>query len=300
MLKKYIYRGNLVLPPKSDVVFKAIFGDEQNKDLLAAFLRDVLELHIESGSDLELINTEFPPFDAEGKTSRLDIRAKLRDGQQVNVEIQLSNQENIIPRSITYNSRMFVSQLIKGMDYNRMQPAISLLILDFNLFTNQQKWYNQFKLMNVETGEELSHLVEIVFLEMPKMMKLSRQKRQLTRREQWALFLSTDDEEVLDMLADENKNIGEAVEKLVYVSDDEKLRFQYEMSEKAEFDYYAGLAGAEERGMSKGRKLGTEEGRKLGQAEEQRKIAAALKRKGLDDQLISDTTGLALDIIKKL
>lgn len=296
MLSKFMYKGNLVLPPKSDVVFKAIFGTEQNKHLLAAFLRDVLELEIPDGNSLEQFNTELPPLNGESKLSRLDIRARLQDGQQINVEIQLENLSNTIPRSLTYNSRMFISQLTRGMNYADMKRTISLFILDFILLKTEKKWYNQFVFANRETGQELSSLMEIIFLEMPKMRKLHLQNDELSKREQWALFLNTTDGEVLEMLTEKNNNIGETVEKLVHISADEKLRFQYEMQEKAELDYYAGLKGAKDAGRAEGMAHGIRKGMQQKALE----TAAAMKKNGLDDDLIAEVTGLSLEAVKAL
>lgn len=288
MLKEYTYKGNLMLPPKSDVVFKAIFGSEQNKDLLVAFLNDVLDLDIVSETYLELVNTELPAHDAEGKFSRLDIRAKLKNGQQVNIEIQVRDLKNTIQRGLIYHSKMFASQLTSGMDYAGTRRCISLMILDFNLFMDKKQWYNRFRYKDVETGNELSDLSEIIFLEMPKMKKRCTENESLSKREQWTLFLHTDQEEDLDMLAEKDKNIEKAIDKLIYVSADEKLRFEYEMREKAENDYHSGMAEAERRGREEGARQKAVE------------TAGKLKQKGMKDADIAEITGLSPDEIKEI
>ena len=42
-----IDNSNFILKPKNDYVFKKIFGDERNKDILIAFLKAVLKIDIE-------------------------------------------------------------------------------------------------------------------------------------------------------------------------------------------------------------------------------------------------------------
>ena len=79
-----------------------------------------------------------------------------------------------------------------------MEKSISLFILDFNLFNEEERWYNQFRFRNVESGRELSDLMEIVFLEMKKLNKNFKQGDALSKREQWAMFLTTNDEGSLD------------------------------------------------------------------------------------------------------
>ena len=45
-------------------------------------------------------------------------------------------------------------------------------------------------------------------------------------KEMWPLFIAKNDEEVIDMLANENQDIKKAVEKLEYVSSDRDERFR--------------------------------------------------------------------------
>lgn len=52
------YKGQKLLPLKSDIVFKAIFGKLENRDLLASFLSAVLDIEIESPEAIEFTNTE--------------------------------------------------------------------------------------------------------------------------------------------------------------------------------------------------------------------------------------------------
>ena len=39
-----MYQGRELLPPKSDLVFKALFGSEDNKAMLADFLSAMLDM----------------------------------------------------------------------------------------------------------------------------------------------------------------------------------------------------------------------------------------------------------------
>ena len=41
-----IDNSNFILKPKNDYVFKKIFGDERNKDILIAFLKAILKIDI--------------------------------------------------------------------------------------------------------------------------------------------------------------------------------------------------------------------------------------------------------------
>ena len=52
-----IDNSNFILKPKNDYVFKKIFGDERNKDILIAFLKAILKIDIK---DVQILNSELP------------------------------------------------------------------------------------------------------------------------------------------------------------------------------------------------------------------------------------------------
>ena len=81
----------------NDFAFKRIFGQEDTKDILAAFLTDVLGFDV--SDDIELENTEISPEYVRDKASRLDITARIGGKEKINVEIQLINEHNIDKRA---------------------------------------------------------------------------------------------------------------------------------------------------------------------------------------------------------
>jgi len=88
--------------------------------------------------------------------------------------------------------------------------------------------------------------------------------------------------------------------------------YDYRESQKDYWDMYAvtetaekkgraeGLAEGMSKGLEKGRAEGMEEGMLKGLAEGILQTAKNMKQKGLDDQLISEITGLPFSEIKKL
>lgn len=69
-----------IMKPKNDYVFKKIFGDENNKDILKAFLGAVLDENIR---EVFILNSEITKENITDKKSILDIRATIDDGVQV-------------------------------------------------------------------------------------------------------------------------------------------------------------------------------------------------------------------------
>lgn len=102
----------------TDSGFKAVFGDQQNKQVLIDFLNAVLP----SGRqvrDLTYSTTEIPGFTSNSKSVRLDLRCTDIDGSHYIVEMQKYNQKNFFKRCILYSSRVYGMDLTKGdADYD--------------------------------------------------------------------------------------------------------------------------------------------------------------------------------------
>lgn len=260
MLKKYFYHGHEMLPPKLDIVFKAIFGVEAGKELLAAFLRDMLDLDIPDGSHLKIINTELVPERESDKLVRLDINVSLATGEQIDVEIQVANEKDTVARTLYYNGKLFTSQLKKGAKYRDLKPVISLIIVDFKLFNDTENWYNKFRIANTKTGEPLTSLQELIFVELPKWKELSPSSEKIVPKERWSLFLSAEREEELDMISNKDDFIDDAIERLMIISSDSKLNNEFNMRWDAEIEYNSRVDRAEEAGMERGFARGIEHG----------------------------------------
>jgi predicted transposase/invertase (TIGR01784 family) len=102
---------NQFLSPKLDIVFKMIFGYERNKDILANMLSSFIGIAEKDMQEITILNPLSELDYAEEKKSILDLKIKLHTGERVNVEIQLKNQLDLIPRLHRYRSRMITEQL---------------------------------------------------------------------------------------------------------------------------------------------------------------------------------------------
>jgi predicted transposase/invertase (TIGR01784 family) len=107
----------------------------------------------------------------------------------------------------------------------------------------------------------------------------------------WAMFLLTESGEVLDMLVEKNDTIKKAVEKLVFVSSEEKTRYEFEQRQKAILDYNSDMDDARQEGVE------------IGEARGETKKAMDIARNlldVLDDKIISEKTGVSIESIKMI
>ncbi|MFZ3129722.1 MAG: PD-(D/E)XK nuclease family transposase [Desulfosporosinus sp.] len=98
-----------LMSPKVDFVFKLIFGDEKNKDLLVAFLSAVLGVPAEDFEGIEIINNELLREFAEDRKGILDVRVKTKQGKQIDIEI--------VKRHVA------VQNCLWGKSYNKVKTA---------------------------------------------------------------------------------------------------------------------------------------------------------------------------------
>ena len=95
---------------KLDVIFKRVFGDEKNEDIIAAMISALLEIPRESIRNIEISNVELPPEYYDQKFSRLDLRLNV-DGKIVNVEMQVNYEADFKERTLFYWSKIYSEEL---------------------------------------------------------------------------------------------------------------------------------------------------------------------------------------------
>ena len=177
--------------------------------------------------------------------------------------------------------------MVSGMDFIDIRPAIAIIVLDYNLLPYTE-YHNKYRLKNTRNNDELTDVFEINFLELKKVKKGKKN----SLKELWMLFLKAEKEETLEMLANADPVMEKAVNKLIYVSADEKLRYELDMLEKAELDYWSAMKTNYRKGKEKGREEGREEGIE--------KVAKNLLNVGVPIEKIIIATGLTIAEVEKL
>lgn len=277
-----------LLSPKSDFIFKLIFGDQRNVDILAAFLQSVLDLPEKEYTKLTVVDPHLKPETADDKLGILDVKIHTKSGKVINVEIQVSDIPQMRERIAFYTAKMVTEQISKGEDYAAIRKVISIVIADYRLIQENESYHNRYRLYDIETGSQFTDMVEVNVLELPKLPG----ENDSTELWEWMLFLKSTREEDLAMLAEKNPQIKKAVGVLKELSQDERTRLLYEEREKARRDYQARVSGAFERGLLKGRNEGVNEGLL--------KAAKNLLQMKMTIQEIIDVTGLSREEIKNL
>ena len=269
-----------IMLPKNDFAFKMLFGNEGNQDLLIDLLAAIFGKDVSQLTDIEYINPDLLKASAEDKQGILDIRAKQADGTQINIEIQVNRIKAMVHRSLFYWSRMYATQLGTGEKYGRLRPCIAINIVNFNI-TSQESPHTTWHITEDWTKDRLTDLLEMHFLELPKLDKASGKLSK--RLEGWMRFLAANTKEELEMAIGEDEIYKRAYQQLEVLSMDEAARWQYEARE-------AWLKDEATRQY---------EARTEGEIATKLSVAAA-QLNLLDDVALASTLSLPIEIVQRL
>ena len=270
-----------LLDLKNDYVFKRIFGHTGNEDITTDLLENITKEKI---TDLELdCNpiTEKDLFDE--KTGILDIKAKINNSINCDIEMQVVDRKNIEKRILFYWSKMYTGSIKEGIDYQELKKAIVILIIDYNLekLKNISKFMTKWNIREEEnTKIILTDDLEFYIIELDKVKKM-KENNSLSL---WLQFIKNP--KVVSKM--ENNEIKKAREELKKISQDESERYKAELRQKYIMDQKAI------------QDFGYDKGLKEGQKNKAKEIAKNLKSLNVEINVIIKSTGLTKDEIENL
>ena len=281
--------------------FKRVFGKPANKDILIAFLNEVIpEKHI---VDLTYLNTEKEGLGPESHKSVFDVQCSIDDGSRIIVEVQNADQKFYLDRVLYYGSLPILDQPDCGGEYALM-PVYVISILDFSL--EHERWNgdvrSSYSIREDGTGELMSDALHFIFLELGRFNK--KVTELANDKEKWYYCIRH-----MDRLTERPKPMqAEIFRRLFNVSEVEALpkqeREQYIREMNTERDIRNQKAFAHEQGLAQGIAQGLAEGeakgKAEGKAESQREIAKNLAALGIAPATIAKATGLSEDEVRKL
>ena len=301
----------IFINPKTDFAFKKIFGSEQSKGILISFLNGILYAGDSIIQDLIILDPYQAPKILGIKSSYLDVKARLNNGNWVIIEMQVLNVEGFEKRVLYNATKTYSAQLRKGDEYEVLSPVIALTITDFKMFDDIDRPISRFILKEKECPVEypISDL-ELVFIELPKFKTALCDLETLA--DKWIYFLQNAKDltvvpetmgavEEIQQAFDIANQVGLSIEELDLI----ERQLMYIQDQRGALTYATkearkkGLKEGKEEGIKEGKEEGKEEGIKEGRQAMQRSIAQQLLST-LNDSTISQATGLSLEDIRSL
>jgi predicted transposase/invertase (TIGR01784 family) len=243
--------------PKTDVVFKRIFGSEAHKDLLVALLNDLLEL---SGThrirSLEHFSLEQRVTAPKSKLSIVDVKCTTRSGRRFVVEMQVLPVEGFEKRVVYNASKAYVMQAGEGDQYEKLCDVVGVTICNFKLWPAKINGHgykvpmlSRWRMQERESGHKGVRQVQFAFMELPK---YGAGKDPETLVDKWAYFFrEAKNLEVVPPALSEGP-FREALEIARKSTFTEAELLEYDRAKMAEQDERGRIAFAHRQGEHKG------------------------------------------------
>ena len=275
-----------LLELKNDIVFQELFGNQKNSKITGHLLSLILGRNV-NNVNLDL-NKRMLGNRIDSKTGRLDIRAKFNDGEDCDIELQVSSYEYMDKRMLDYWAQMYTLKISSGNDYNILKPCISILIANYkiNKLSDIKEYHTVWNLRERKHQDKiLTKDIELHILEIPKIKNTDIKKDELAL---WLKFIENPKNKEVEKNMEESDCLKQAKEELAYLSSDPDF--------KRLVDARAGFL----RDQNTFEVVGMEKGKAIGKKEEKIKIAKKLLVKGMSIDEIVEITGLTKEEIEKL
>jgi predicted transposase/invertase (TIGR01784 family) len=179
--------------PKTDFVFKRIFGAEARKPLLIALLNHLLELDGDRRIlDVQHLSGEQHVDVPALKLSIVDVKCTDASGRHFVVEMQVLKVEGFEKRVVYNASKAYVMQLRSAEEYPTLCNVVGVTICNFELWPEKDKdgrfkvpMLSRWRMQEQHSGEVGLPQVQYVFLELPKYAAGEAPK---TLVDKWAYF----------------------------------------------------------------------------------------------------------------
>ena len=282
-------------PLTSDVIFKAVFGQEteESKSALIGLLNLVLELKDDPITDIVYKN----PFSiAEAETQKyiiMDILVETENGEKIDIEMQGSNLSVFRNRSLYYICDLVTKSLDKGKDYGKMKKSIMISFIKGTLFPDDENFHSTYEFRNRETGALLTDRVEMHYIELGKIPWDKKVVDEMTPLEQLGTYMMLTGEEehvdFLETLVEKGKGVISMTDKVLKkVSEEERLQALRFSREMWDLQVAMGRVEAHEEGLVEGDK------------QRQIETARMMKADKMPTELIKKYSGLPEEEIDKL
>ncbi len=302
-----------LLNPCADPTFKIIFTNDsdESRDALTCFLSDILEKQV---TDVVLQPNELSGEALDDKQSEFDINCKI-DGKAVNIEMQGRNENACYGKRAEYHVAHLLNHYSpRGKSWQDIPQVFQISVLNFVFDYEAESCINWYTMKN-DSGHQIENLLNVIFIELPKIRQLSDDVKKLTKTQMWGKFFlyasNADKQSFVKELCMHNRGINMAVTVLEHVSQDEmnwyhESRYWMHVSDMKTAERHAietGMTKGLEQGMKQGMKQGIKQGLEQGLEEgaRQKNLENAIKMMdcNIDFETIFKVTGITEDEIVK-
>ena len=287
---------------RSDVGFKAVFADRNNKDILIGVLNQILPPEARIEDIKEYSDREQRRDVPYGKKTVLDLVCVDRDDRTFVVEMQASEEDFFFERCVYYASGLYHLELSDGVRYKGLRPVYVVSFLNYRLRHDDESLWDTdhfisyWRFTEKRTGMVADQTISVIFVEMTLFTKtLEECVTEFDRL--FYIFRNSEGFQRIPEWIEEaggiSRRLAEACEVAAF---DKEKKLKYEIDKMNEWDIqaqkeYAVRKGLEE-GLQKGLREGRKEGLEQGREETRLSIARKLFEAGTPVDVIVNCTGV--------
>ena len=235
MKKESIYKeatGKVPIRMTNDYLFKVLL--QKNEIVLTELISSLLFTESSKVRNVQVTNPIIPGETINDKTVVLDVNVNFNDGERINLEIQVINNNNWEDRSTYYACRNY-TKLGKGHGYSEMKPVYQIGLVDFTPVPAHPKFYSRYRLSEIEDHYVYTEKLTIGTVDLTN-IALATENDKAYNIDKWASLFKAETWEDIKMLAEKYEAIDEAATTLYQLSGDERIRQQCEARDKYEMD----------------------------------------------------------------
>lgn len=283
--------------PMADVIAKKIFNDHE---ITIDFINTFLGFRPKS---VQILNGTLADVKKERTghfSTTVDILARMDDGTQVIIEIQVAYQNSFIKRLWTYTCQHLVKDLPNVREkvtqthdmYEKISPIYSIALVASRYFDDDQPIHS-FVLTEKDGGqilelpfgehEELKKPFEMVIIELKKFRKGQLEKSQ----RQWIEFFAN--REFSQATSDVIEKAEHLLDRNTWTEEEVKMVDQWLRNAS---NHFGELESSFIRGRRNGKEEGLAEGRLEGSRQKSLEVAQRLLNRGLGIEDVLEITGL--------
>ena len=319
---------------RSDVGFKAVFADRNNKDILIGVLNQILPPEARIEDIKEYSDREQRRDVPYGKKTVLDLVCVDRDDRTFVVEMQASEEDFFFERCVYYASGLYHLELSDGVRYKGLRPVYVVSFLNYRLRHDDESLWDTdhfisyWRFTEKRTGMVADQTISVIFVEMTLFTKtLEECVTEFDRL--FYIFKNSEGFQRIPEWIEEaggiSRRLAEACEVAAF---DKEKKLKYEIDKMNEWDilaqrefaerkgFEAGYADGEAKGiadgmakgmakgmadgLAKGKAEGMAEGKAEGLVEGRLEVAKAMLEIGMPIGQILQLTGLTEKQVKAL
>lgn len=276
---------------KYDKPFKEIMLNEKNKDILKKLLETILKQEIKY---INIKNVELSVKGMDVKRKSVDVYLESLN-KKIEIEVNTSLESYIHPRNMSYISNIYSSHTLRNDSYDEKTDIIQI---NLNYNQKNKRIYNEYMMRDLY-GDVYVKNLKIIELNMEKYKEMWYHGSEKEKEEnKFLIMLDLNEEELKKIKGD--KVVSKYMKEINKLNNDSEFVEYMSAEEDARKIYNSRMYDAREKGFKQGYDEGIEQGIEKGIEKNKIEIAKNLLDNNVDINVISLSTGLSQEEIKKL